>query len=125
MAPESSSRTIAQRENTAPHTPAKIITDPIYDNPRRASRSALLEQRVLILDGAMGTMLQQRHLTAADFGGSALEGCNEILLRTRPDVVLDIHHAYFTAGSDMVETNSFNGARVSLAEYGCKVRRTN
>ena len=78
----------------------------------------LLEQRVLILDGAMGTMLQQRNLTAADFGGSALEGCNEILLRTRPDVVLDIHRAYFEAGSDMVETNSFNGARVSLAEYG-------
>jgi 5-methyltetrahydrofolate--homocysteine methyltransferase len=78
----------------------------------------ILEQRVLILDGAMGTMLQQRNLTAADFGGAALEGCNEILLRTRPDVVLDIHRAYFTAGSDMVETNSFNGARVSLAEYG-------
>jgi 5-methyltetrahydrofolate--homocysteine methyltransferase len=78
----------------------------------------ILEHRVLILDGAMGTMLQQRHLTAADFGGAALEGCNEMLLRTRPDVVLDIHRAYFTAGSDMVETNSFNGARVSLGEYG-------
>src|SRR5215472_17625517 len=78
----------------------------------------ILEQRVLVIDGAMGTMLQQRHLTAADFGGAALEGCNEMLLRTRPDVVLDIHRAYFAAGSDMVETNSFNGARVSLGEYG-------
>jgi len=47
-----------------------------------------------VLDGAMGTMLQQRDLTAADFGGAALEGCNEVLVRTRPDVVLDIHRAY-------------------------------
>src|SRR5579871_4665933 len=78
----------------------------------------LLEHRILVLDGAMGTMLQQRHLTAADFGGAALEGCNEMLIRTRPDVVLDIHRAYFAAGSDMVETNSFNGSRVSLGEYG-------
>ncbi len=85
---------------------------------RQQALQNLLEQRVLILDGAMGTMLQQRHLTAADFGGAALEGCNEMLLRTRPDVVLDIHRAYFAAGSDMVETNSFNGSRVSLGEYG-------
>jgi hypothetical protein len=49
----------------------------------------LLGRRVLVLDGAMGTMLQQRDLTAADFGGAALEGCNEVLVRTRPDVVLD------------------------------------
>src|SRR5215470_6820776 len=54
----------------------------------------LMAQRVLVLDGAMGTMLQQRELTAADFGGAALEGCNEILVRTRPDVVLDIHRKY-------------------------------
>jgi 5-methyltetrahydrofolate--homocysteine methyltransferase len=78
----------------------------------------LLSQRILVLDGAMGTMLQQRHLTAADFGGAALEGCNENLVRTRPDVVLDIHRKYFAAGSDIVETNSFGGAPIVLAEYG-------
>ena len=78
----------------------------------------LLSQRILVLDGAMGTMLQQRDLTAADFGGAALEGCNEVLVRTRPDVVLDIHRKYFEAGSDIVETNSFGGASVVLAEYG-------
>jgi 5-methyltetrahydrofolate--homocysteine methyltransferase len=78
----------------------------------------LLAQRILVLDGAMGTMLQQRHLTAADFGGAALEGCNENLVRTRPDVVLDIHRKYFEAGSDIVETNSFGGAPIVLAEYG-------
>jgi 5-methyltetrahydrofolate--homocysteine methyltransferase len=78
----------------------------------------LLAQRILVLDGAMGTMLQQRNLTAADFGGAALEGCNENLVRTRPDVVLDIHRAYLEAGSDIIETNSFGGAPLVLAEYG-------
>src|SRR5271165_5039211 len=79
---------------------------------------ALLSERVLVLDGAMGTMLQQCDLKAADFGGAALEGCNENLVRTRPDVVLDIHRKYFAAGSDIVETNSFGGAPIVLAEYG-------
>src|SRR6266576_3125838 len=78
----------------------------------------LLSQRILVLDGAMGTMLQQRNLNAEDFGGAALEGCNENLVRTRPDVVLDIHRKYFEAGSDIVETNSFGGAPIVLAEYG-------
>jgi len=78
----------------------------------------LLAQRVLVLDGAMGTMLQQRNLTAADFGGPALEGCNENLVRTRPDVVLDIHRQYFAAGADIVETDSFGSAPIVLAEYG-------
>ena len=78
----------------------------------------LLSERILVLDGAMGTMLQQRNLTDEDFGGAALEGCNENLVRTRPDVVLDIHRKYFEAGADIVETNSFGGAPVVLAEYG-------
>src|SRR5256885_16325154 len=78
----------------------------------------LLRQRVLVLDGAMGTMLQQCDLTAADFGGATLEGCNEVLVRTRPNVVLDIHRKYFAAGSDIVETNSFGGTPLVLAEYG-------
>src|SRR5262252_123070 len=76
-----------------------------------------LSHRILVLDGAMGTMLQQRHLTAADFGGPALEGCNEYLVKTRPDVVLDIHRAYLSAGSDIIETNSFGGTSLVLAEY--------
>src|SRR5271157_164315 len=78
----------------------------------------LLAERILVLDGAMGTMLQQRDLTAADFGGPALEGCNENLVKTRPDVVLDIHRKYFEAGADIVETNSFGGTPLVLAEYG-------
>ena len=78
----------------------------------------LLAERILVLDGAMGTMLQQRNLTAADFGGPSLEGCNENLVRTRPDVVLDIHRKYFEAGADIVETNSFGGTPLVLGEYG-------
>src|SRR5271157_3221843 len=78
----------------------------------------LLAQRILVLDGAMGTMLQQRNLSAADFGGAALEGCNENLVRMRPDVVLDIHRKYFEAGADIVETDSFGGTPLVLAEYG-------
>ena len=78
----------------------------------------LLKQRILILDGAMGTMLQEQRLSADDFGGAALEGCNENLVSTRPDVVLGIHRAYLAAGVDILETNSFGGAKIVLAEYG-------
>jgi 5-methyltetrahydrofolate--homocysteine methyltransferase len=91
------------------------------DDAQRIRRQALedaLASRILVLDGAMGTMLQQRDLTAADFGGAALEGCNENLVMTRPDVLLDIHRAYFAAGADMVETDTFGSMPLVLAEYG-------
>ena len=77
-----------------------------------------LDSRIIVLDGAMGTMLQRANLSAEDFGGNALEGCNENLVRTRPDVVLDVHRAYYAAGADMVETNSFGSTPLVLAEYG-------
>ncbi len=78
----------------------------------------LLRERILILDGAMGTMLQQANLTAADFGGPQLEGCNENLVITRPDVVQGIHRKYLEAGADIIETNSFGSTPLVLAEYG-------
>jgi 5-methyltetrahydrofolate--homocysteine methyltransferase len=78
----------------------------------------LLRERVLVLDGAMGTMLQQENLTAADFGGAYLEGCNENLDLTRPDVVLGIHRKYLEAGADIIETNTFGSTPLVLAEYG-------
>ncbi len=81
-----------------------------------------LENRILVLDGAMGTMVQQRQLTADDFGGAALEGCNENLVLSRPDVILDIHRAYFEAGADMVETDSFQSSKIVLSEYGLENR---
>src|SRR6516164_9060547 len=85
---------------------------------RQKALADILERRVLVLDGAMRTMLQQRNLTAEDFGGPALEGCNENLVRTRPDVVLDIHRKYFAAGADIVETDTFGSTALVLGEYG-------
>jgi 5-methyltetrahydrofolate--homocysteine methyltransferase len=61
---------------------------------------------------------QARHLTADDFGGVHLEGCNENLVLTRPDVVLDIHRGYLEVGADIIETNTFGGTPIVLAEYG-------
>ena len=74
-----------------------------------------LSQRVVIGDGAMGTMLQASDLTLDDFLG--LEGCNEILNATRPDVLAEIHRAYFEAGADAVETNTFGCNLPNLADY--------
>jgi len=77
----------------------------------------LLKERILILDGAMGTMIQQADLTENDFGGPELDGCNEMLVLTRPDVIQSIHEQYFEAGADLVETNTFGATSVVLADY--------
>jgi len=77
-----------------------------------------LPKKIMILDGAMGTMIQQENLKASDFGGEELEGCNEMLVLTRPDVISNIHKAYLEAGSDIIETNTFGATSVVLAEYG-------
>ncbi|WP_342422292.1 methionine synthase [Paenibacillus sp. FSL E2-0178] len=76
-----------------------------------------LQQRILILDGAMGTMIQQVPLTGEDFGGEELDGCNEMLVLTRPEVIQDIHEKYLEAGADLIETNTFGATSVVLAEY--------
>ena len=86
--------------------------------PRTAALLAALSERVLVLDGATGTALQGFDLSAADFGGPDLEGCNENLCATRPDVVDAVHESYLRAGCDVVETNSFGGTPLVLAEYG-------
>ena len=85
---------------------------------RTDALKALLEERVVVLDGAMGTALQALDLTAEDFGGPDYEGCNEYLVITRPEAVEGVHRAYFDAGADITETDSFGGAPVVLAEYG-------
>ena len=77
-----------------------------------------LESRILVLDGAMGTQLQARNLTIDDFGGPQFENSNENLNLTRPDAIREIHAAYFAAGADMVETNSFNGSASDLKGFG-------
>jgi len=90
-----------------------------------ATFEALLAQRILILDGAMGTMIQRHGLGEADYRGERfaawprdLKGNNDLLALTRPDVIRGIHEAYLEAGADILETNTFNANRVSLADYG-------
>jgi 5-methyltetrahydrofolate--homocysteine methyltransferase len=85
---------------------------------------ALLKQRILILDGAMGTMIQQHKLTEADYRGarfadhaSDLKGNNDLLLLTKPEVIRGIHAEYLAAGADIIETNTFNATRLSQADY--------
>ncbi|MGI9211328.1 MAG: methionine synthase [Methylococcaceae bacterium] len=84
-----------------------------------------LSERILFLDGAMGTMIQSYQLTEADYRGERfaswshdLKGNNDLLSLTRPDIIQAIHQAYLEAGSDIIETNTFNANRVSLADYG-------
>ncbi len=77
-----------------------------------------LSERILVLDGAMGTQLQACNLTADDFGGAEYEGCNEYLTMTRPDVIESVHRAYLEAGADIIESNTFGSTDIVLAEYG-------
>lgn len=83
-----------------------------------------LQKRILILDGAMGTMIQRHQLEEDDFRGdkfkdheSPLKGNNDLLSLTRPDIILDIHREYFKAGADIVETNTFSGTTIAQADY--------
>jgi 5-methyltetrahydrofolate--homocysteine methyltransferase len=100
------------------------MTNPDPQSSSRDRIEKLLTERILVLDGAMGTMLQAASLGEADFRGERfadhprdLQGDNEVLVLTRPDVVTEIHHAYFAAGADIVETNTFSSNRISQADY--------
>ena len=84
----------------------------------------LLTQRILIIDGAMGTMIQRHKLEEADYRGerfadwaSDLKGNNDLLVLTQPQIIQSIHEAYLDAGADIIETNSFNGTKVSMSDY--------
>ncbi len=83
---------------------------------------AAVDTGVVIFDGATGTWLQQAGLTVDDFGGPDLEGCNELLNLTRPDLIAGMHRAYFEAGADVTETNTFGAFAVPLGEYGLEDR---
>jgi 5-methyltetrahydrofolate--homocysteine methyltransferase len=85
---------------------------------------SLLAQRILIIDGAMGTMIQRHKLEEEDYRGerfadwaSDLKGNNDLLVLTQPHIIQGIHEAYLDAGADIIETNSFNGTRVSMSDY--------
>ncbi len=76
-----------------------------------------LKERIVVFDGAMGTNLQAQDLTEEDYGGLQFEGCPEYLLITKPEAIEKVHTAFFDVGCDVVETNSFGGTSVVLAEY--------
>src|SRR5258708_7681951 len=91
---------------------------------RTAELSHLLDRRILILDGAMGTMIQRYRLDEAAFRGTQfgnhprdLRGANDILCLTKPEVIEEIHRQYLEAGADIIETNTFNAQAISLADY--------
>src|ERR1700741_3028112 len=86
---------------------------------------SLIRQRILVLDGAMGTMIQRYQLSEADFRGARfkdhakdLKGNNDLLVLTQPQIVSEIHRQYLEAGADLVETNTFNSTRIAQADYG-------
>src|SRR5919197_1469315 len=92
---------------------------------RLAELEPLLARRILVLDGAMGTMIQSYRLEERDYRGQQfaqwhrdLRGHNDLLSLTQPDIIRAIHSAYLDAGADILETNSFNSTAVSLADYG-------
>jgi len=96
-------------------TPAPARTARTYSNRRYLDA---IEDHVVIFDGAMGTSIQNYNLTADDFGGEHLNGCNDYLVITRPDVIQAIHESFLAVGSEVVETNTFRGNRLTLGEYG-------
>jgi len=84
----------------------------------------VIKKRILVLDGAMGTMLQRYNFTEADFRGdrfkdypTALKGNNDLLSLTQPNAIADVHRKYFEAGADIVETNTFSGTTIAMADY--------
>ncbi len=97
----------------------------MQSNSVRSQLDRLLAERILVIDGAMGTMLQAARLEEADFRGERfrshphdLKGNNEILVLSRPSVVEDVHRAYLEAGADIIETNTFGSTRIAQADYG-------
>lgn len=83
---------------------------------------ALLREKIVVLDGATGTHLQGQHLTPDDFGGEHLNGCNEYLVVSKPSAVENVHRDYLDAGCDVIETDTFGGTSIVLAEYGLAAR---
>src|ERR1051326_7099701 len=84
----------------------------------------ILKERILVIDGAMGTMIQRHKLSEADYRGNRfagwkhdLKGNNDLLVLTQPDIIRNIHLQYLQAGADIIETNTFNAQKISLADY--------
>lgn len=100
-----------------------VFESPIVSRTEQLQQS--IKNRILILDGAMGTMIQRRKLEEADYRGerfadwpSDLKGNNDLLVLTQPEIIREIHEQYLEAGADILETNTFNATRASMADYG-------
>jgi len=98
---------------------------PAAESAKRMPLQESASSKILLLDGAMGTMIQQYHLREDDFRGARfarhsheLKGCNDVLALTCPFIVRDIHRKYLEAGADLIETNTFNAQRISMGDYG-------
>ncbi len=87
-------------------------------NERLGLLRKTITDRIVLLDGATGTSIQDMQLGPEDFGGAKLEGCNENLVRTRPDRIRELHRSFLEAGADIIETNSFGATAIALAHYG-------
>ncbi|HEY6393765.1 MAG TPA: homocysteine S-methyltransferase family protein, partial [Candidatus Binataceae bacterium] len=79
---------------------------------------AVLTERIVVLDGAFGTFILDKHLSAEDYGGASFDGCNENIVRTQPHLIREMHRAFLEAGADIIETASFQASPIVLAEYG-------
>src|SRR5690606_12754670 len=115
----------ALRGHLADRTQAMSGSLPWLHPARVDALEAALARRILVLDGAMGTMIQRHDLQEADYRGERFadagldqRGNNDLLTLTRPGIIGDIHAAYLAAGADLVETNTFNSTSISLADYG-------
>jgi 5-methyltetrahydrofolate--homocysteine methyltransferase len=93
----------------------------------KPSLSTLLEKRILVLDGAMGTMIQRHQLGEADFQGDeflnhpvSIKGNNDLLSITQPEIIAEIHRSYLEAGADIIETNTFSGTTIAQEDYQCE-----
>src|SRR5436309_1848627 len=100
-----------------------------FDSNRVRELERLLRERIIVIDGAMGTMFQQRQLDEAAYRGDRfknwrkdLKGLHDLLCLTQPQVVEEIHREYLEAGADLIETNTFNAQTLSLADYGVESR---
>ena len=100
--------------------PAKATPQSAAPAPTQSESAYLsaLSKRVLVFDGAMGTNIQLHHPTPEDFGGKSLEGCNDHLVLTRPDVILGIHESFLAVSCDVVEPSTFQSTPHRLSEWG-------
>src|SRR5215813_11665304 len=107
-------------------SPLSRTTQPA-DGANASAYLAALARGVLVYDGAMGTSIQRYHPTAEDYGGKSLEGCNDHLVLTRPDIIGAIHESFLAVGCDVVETCTFQSTPRRLEEWGIldKVRDVN